>query len=65
MNNTQKLTCPICGKEVSFEDSSLTHDCHGIPFRYVCINCWRRIMNEKGFDGEYYTDVDEQIDEDY
>lgn len=44
---------------------SWTHDCHGIPFRLVCCECYEKIMEENGYDGEYYTEVDECIDEDY
>lgn len=38
--------------------------CHGIPFRLVCDRCYQRIMS-KGYDGEYYTEADEQIEDDY
>ncbi|MFR1310814.1 MAG: hypothetical protein ACLSCO_19310 [Gallintestinimicrobium sp.] len=41
-----------------------TKDCHGIPFRLVCDRCYQRIMS-KGYDGEYYTEADEQIEDDY
>ena len=41
-----------------------TYDCHGIPFRYVCPDCYDKAM-EKGYDGEYYTEADECIDYDY
>lgn len=37
---------------------------HGIPFRLVCDRCYQRIMS-KGYDGEYYTEADEQIEDDY
>lgn len=56
-------TCAICGKEVYKDELCLTHDCHGIPFRYVCPECYEKIMNEKGYDGEYYTSLDEYIEE--
>lgn len=42
-----------------------THDCHGIPFRLVCWDCYEKVMEEKGYDGEYYTEADECIDWDY
>lgn len=42
-----------------------TYDCHGIPFRLVCWDCYNRVMDEKGYDGEYYTEADECIDYDY
>lgn len=44
---------------------SWTHDCHGIPFRLVCCECYEKVMEENGYDGEYYTEADECIDEDY
>lgn len=57
-------TCPICGNEVDREDMMFTKDCHGITFRLVCYSCYTRIMR-KGYDGEHYTDADEQIEDDY
>lgn len=57
--------CPICKKQVEREGMSWTNDCHGITFRLVCNSCWDSIMEEKGYDGEYYTEADECIDEDY
>lgn len=39
-------------------------DCHGIPFRFVCYECYDKLM-EKGYDGQYYTELDEQIEPDY
>lgn len=59
-----KRICPCCEKEVSRSDMSFTRDCHGIPFRLVCFNCWEKLMR-RGYDGEYYTEEDEQIEEDY
>lgn len=56
--------CPVCGKEVSREDMNFTRDCRGITFRLVCDSCWERLM-EKGYDGEYYDELDEQIEADY
>lgn len=41
-----------------------THDCHGIPFRLVCFDCYDRLM-AKGYDGEHYDETDECLDEDY
>ena len=63
--NEDLRECPVCGKEVKREDMTFTHDCHGIPFRLVCIDCYDKIMEEKGYDGEYYTSADEQIEDDY
>ena len=57
-------TCPVCGKEVERNDMTFTKDCHGIPFRLVCYDCYDELM-EKGYDGEYYTELDECIDYDY
>lgn len=41
-----------------------TRDCHGIPFRLVCSDCYDKVM-DKGYDGEYYTEFDECIEPDY
>lgn len=57
--------CPVCGKEFEREEMLFTYDCHGIPFRLVCWDCYQRIMEEKGYDGEYYTEFDENLDWDY
>lgn len=58
--------CPICGKKVDKDDMQMTRDCHGIPFRYVCQDCYEEIMyGDVGYDGEYYTELDECIDYDY
>lgn len=56
--------CPVCGKEVERSNMLFTHDCHGITFRLVCWGCYQKVM-AKGYDGEYYTDADEQIEDDY
>lgn len=56
--------CKECGKEVDRHDMEFTRDCHGIRFRLVCYNCWQKIM-ERGYDGEYYDERDEQIEDDY
>lgn len=57
--------CAICGKEVDRMDMCFTYDCHGIPFRLVCFDCYDKVMDEKGYDGEYYTEADENLDWDY
>lgn len=57
--------CRCCGKQVERNDMQFTRDCHGIPFRLVCLDCYDKIMDEKGYDGEYYTEADECIDYDY
>lgn len=41
-----------------------TRDCHGITFRLVCFGCYEKVM-AKGYDGAYYTEADECIEEDY
>lgn len=56
--------CPVCGKEVERNDMRFTKDCYGITFRLVCYDCYDELM-EKGYDGEYYTELDERIDYDY
>ena len=62
--NAPKLTCPVCGKEFQREDMTFTRDCHGITFRLVCFDCYDKVM-EKGYDGAYYSEADECIEEDY
>ena len=65
INEEQDIrTCPACGKMVPRFDMEFTRDCHGIPFRLVCSGCWRRLM-ARGYDGEDYTEADEQIEPDY
>ena len=61
----QKFNCPICGKEVRQRSTVWTYDCHGIPFRRVCENCYAEAVEPKGYDGEYYTELDECIDCDW
>lgn len=56
--------CPVCWREVDRADMLFTRDCHGIIYRLVCFNCWERLM-EKGYDGEYYDETDECLDEEY
>lgn len=60
-----RIECPICGGTFERGEMRWTHDCHGITFRLVCDECWYKVMEEKGFDGEYYTEADECIDYDY
>lgn len=56
--------CPECRRTVVRNDMNFTRDCHGIPFRLVCLDCYMKLM-EKGYDGEYYDEADECIDYDY
>lgn len=61
-----KEVCPVCGKEIRHEDFRQTRDCHGFPYRWVCLDCFFDIMDgPDGHDGEYYTEADENLDEDY
>lgn len=64
LEDMPKLTCPVCGKEFQREDMDFTRDCHGITFRLVCFDCYDKVMG-KGYDGAYYTEADEYIEEDY
>lgn len=57
-------TCPVCGQEWDRGEMRYTKDCHGITFRLVCPLCWNKCM-EKGYDGEYYDEFDEQTEDDY
>lgn len=59
-----KRTCPVCSKEVDRNEMEFTRDCHGIPFRLVCWDCYSEIMDD-GYDGQYYTSADECLDYDY
>ena len=56
--------CQCCNREVERKDMEFTRDCHGIIFRLVCFDCYEKLM-AKGYDGQYYTEADECIDEDY
>lgn len=53
--------CPICGGLFPRQEMTFTHDCHGIPFRLACYDCYNEVMGERGYDGEYYTELDENI----
>ena len=64
LEDMPKLTCPVCGKEFQREDMAFTRDCHGITFRLVCFDCYDKVMG-KGYDGAYYSEADECIEEDY
>lgn len=56
--------CPVCHKNVPRSDMTFSKDCHGITFRLLCYKCYDKVM-EKGFDGEYYSELDECLDFDY
>ena len=64
-NDIDMRFCEVCEKEKPREDMCFSRDCHGIPFRLICHDCWQKILEEKGYDGEYYTSADEQIEADY
>ncbi len=66
MNEKEKdlRICPECGREVERAEMDFTRDCHGITFRLLCLDCYEKAMS-KGYDGEYYDEMDEQIDDDY
>lgn len=61
MLNIDIRICPVCGTAVERKDMNYTRDCHGFIFRLVCNDCWKSLMIT-GFDGEYYTEVDENLD---
>lgn len=59
------IACDECGKKFHRNEMEFSKDCYGIPFRLLCVNCLDRIYQEKGYDGEYYTPYDENIEWDY
>ena len=61
----QAQNCPVCGCYIRLRDMMPTYDCHGIRFRSVCPACYDKISEEKGYDGEYYSSIDECLDYDY
>ena len=65
MKEDRKIACAICGRERKRRYMTFTRDCHGIPFRLVCWDCYEKVMETRGYDGEYYTEADECIDYDY
>lgn len=56
--------CSNCNKEFERNEMTYTKDCHGIPFRFVCWDCYN-IRMEKGYDGQYYSELDENLEEDW
>lgn len=56
--------CQCCEKEVDRGEMIFTRDCHGIPFRLVCGECYELLM-DGGYDGEHYSEYDECLDYDY
>lgn len=61
----EKIDCPVCGEETRVYNMLMTHDCHGIPYRKVCRSCYDSIMDGRGYDGEEYSELDENLDYDY
>jgi len=70
--------CPVCKSTIKYNEgvrgnyylhgvpvAELTYDCHNIPFRTLCCLCADKVYAEKGYDGEYYTELDECIDDYY
>ena len=57
--------CPLCKQGFFREYMKFSYDCHGIPFRLICEDCYEEVMNTKGYDGEYYTELDENIEPDW
>ena len=62
---TDLRVCPECGRKAKREDMDFSTDCHGIPYRLLCWDCLEKIYEEKGYDGQYYSEADECLDEDY
>ena len=46
-------TCPVCNEKCGKQYMRWTKDCHVVPFRLVCQDCYPAAM-EKGYDGELY-----------
>ena len=44
-------TCPACGEKIEFTNMWFTKDRRGSVYRFVCSNCYRKLM-EKGYDAE-------------
>jgi hypothetical protein len=56
--------CQNCSEKTPRDEMQFTTDCHGIAFRYVCIDCYDKLM-EDGYDGQYYDERDECLAYDY
>lgn len=59
-----KRICSFCEKETNRENMQFTRDCHGITYRLVCFDCYDILM-EKGYDGAYYNEADENLEYDW
>ena len=64
MHDENKCQCQYCEKFVDRTEMTFTKDCHGIPYRFVCFDCYEMLMAD-GYDGQYYTEADECLDYDY
>lgn len=62
MEDRDLRVCQECDKMVDRNEMIWTYDCHGIPFRLVCLDCYEKVT-ENGYDGEYYDECDECLDE--
>ena len=60
LNEEKNCECKNCGKMFPRSEMTFTKDCYGIPFRLVCYDCYDKLMDE-GYDGQYYTEADENI----
>ncbi|MCL2227698.1 MAG: hypothetical protein FWB97_08750 [Oscillospiraceae bacterium] len=56
--------CNHCLKGFEREEMLFTKDCQGISYRLVCHKCYDILMSG-GYDGQYYDERDERIDDDY
>lgn len=63
--NEEQIQCAICKLWYNREDLDFSRDCHGIIFRLLCFDCLEDVYSSKGYDGEYYTPFDENIDLDW
>lgn len=63
-NEHEAKSALLKAKKLMAEHMLFTHDCHGIAFRLVCFDCYEKLM-AKGYDGQYYDEADECLDEDY
>jgi hypothetical protein len=59
-----KRECRECGKMFNRDEMLYTRDCQGITYRLVCHKCWGKVM-AKGYDGQYYDERDECLDDGY
>ena len=65
MDEYNPRICPVCGEEFDKNEMIQTYDCYGIPYRLVCDKCYGIVMCGRDFDGELYTELDENIWEEW